>query len=506
MLVQFSEAQRIKLQYCLAGVLLALLAGGIYYPTLVSCYGLQDDYSYLWVVTFEHWHYFDLIGAMGRPLYQLLSQQVFALADSICDLNNIRAFTLLTAWGLALQCYGMARRYDWSAIMAFVLAAAWLSAPAIGLIVAWAVTFPYLFALSLSLLAGELVWQAVARSRFRAGWRLFVAAVLLFTSLLVYQHAAMGYWLVVALVCFSPRGFRWPGWPALLLWIGFFISLLLIYYLFYRIYLQHLIVADSMNLHAAERASITTDILAKLRFLYESLQLTLSIGQFRLWPVLTYVVSAVISAALLREAWRQRSVWPVLGALALVVAVYLPSLLVVESLLKVRLLIVLGLLVLFGLLWALQVLLPRHQWHSVVGLVLIAYLAISEHIAIQRLVELNQAEARAVQTALQEHYSAASNQIAIVRPVPANWDGGASWLIEYGTPTMATWADFARVLVQQLFAETFKTQRLPDVLQCPEANRSDCATLQEQPALPVLDLGHLLREQLAPDWSKTVSD
>ncbi|MCB1809608.1 MAG: hypothetical protein KDJ99_31915, partial [Candidatus Competibacteraceae bacterium] len=91
-----------------------------------------------------------------------------------------------------------------------------------------------------------------------------------------------------------------------------------------------------MNLHAAERASITTDILAKLRFLYESLQLTLSIGQFRLWPVLTYVVSAVISAALLREAWRQRSVWPVLGALALVVAVYLPSLLVVESLLKVR--------------------------------------------------------------------------------------------------------------------------------------------------------------------------
>ena len=105
MLVQFSEAQRIKLQYCLAGVLLALLAGGIYYPTLVSCYGLQDDYSYLWVVTFEHWHYFDLIGAMGRPLYQLLSQQVFALADSICDLNSIRAFTLQIESANANTCW-----------------------------------------------------------------------------------------------------------------------------------------------------------------------------------------------------------------------------------------------------------------------------------------------------------------------------------------------------------------------------------------------------------------
>ncbi|MEZ5591205.1 MAG: hypothetical protein R3F53_11080 [Gammaproteobacteria bacterium] len=506
MLVQFGETQRIKLQHYLAGALLALLAGGIYYPTLFSCYGLQDDYAYLWVVTFEHWHYFDLIGAMGRPLYQLLSQQVFALADSICDLNSIRAFTLLTAWGLALQCYGMARRYGWSAIMAFALAAAWLSAPAVGLMVAWAITFPFLFALSLSLLAGELVWQAVARSRFHAGWRLSVAAALLFTALLVYQHAAMGYWLVVALVCFSPRGFRWPGWSALLLWIGLFISVLLIYYLAYQIYLQHLIAADSMNLHAAERASITTDILAKLRFLYESLQLTLSIGQFTFWPVLIYAVSAVISAALLREVWRQRSVWPVLGALALVVAIYLPSLLVVESLLKVRLLIVLGLLVLFGLLWALQVLLPQHQLHSALALMLIAYLAISEHFTVQRLVELNQAEAQAVQSALQEHYSAASSQIAIVRPVPANWDGGASWLIEYGTPTMAVSADFARVLVQQLFAETFKTRRLPDVLQCPEANRSDCATLQEQPALPVLDLGRLLRQQLAPDWPETVSD
>lgn len=473
-------------EYALFGLLLGALALAAYGNVLNHCYGLRDDYIYLWMVRFGFERWFDLISAMGRPLYQWLSEVLFAYADSLCRLAAVRGLTLASAVLFGLHLHGVARHAGWAPLEAFALAALGITTPAVGLYIGWAITFPFILAMSLGMAAGGLALHG------RLIGQQCLAVGLLYGALTIYQHSAMAYGLAVALAVFTPGRIDTLPWRRLLRAGGLFGLTLLFYYGVYRWQLAQLMAADPEVMKiGAVRTQWVDDIAAKLMFLGQSLMLAASLGQFvsRPWLAISVLMLALIgllTALKRRPGWQGIVLW-----CGLPLAVYLPSVVVAENQLKVRLIAVLGVLSVLYVAWALTVLLPRR---IVAGLLLVVagYSTVAAHIHVDRdIVQLHVAEGAAVTAALRRRYTADAERIAIVRPPARNLVTGGSPLIEYGTPTAAPYPDFARVLVQQLFGEIFRTDRLPEVVQCPEPAQRDCSALAAHPELPVIDLPRL---------------
>ncbi len=480
-------------EYTVVAVIGGLSLLFVYGSVLTACYGLRDDYAYLWVVTFGPQNLFNLIAAMGRPLYQWLSEFVFARADTVCRLAPVRAVTLATTVVLLIQVYALLRRRGWALGEAGCVSWLVCTTPAIGLFVGWAITFPFVAALSLGLAAGELAWLGTGQSGRRCLVYLSCSAVLLYAALNVYQHSAMAYWLAAALVMLKPDGIRFLPWRRLLVFMGLFGLINLIYFAIFKWQLAHFMAIDPQVMQiAAVRTHLVGDPVAKLMFLKRSLLLAASIGQFVTIPWLAAAVIALVVFGWLVAWWRQRHWQSALLILSLPILAYLPSVVASEDELKIRLFCVLSALVLIYLVWALIQLAGTPRRSAPLLLALMVWSGLSAHAKVtQDIVNLHVAERHMVTRALRRDYSAHSRQIAIVRPEPINPLTGGSPLIEYGTPTAAPYADFARVLVQQLFSETFHTHVLPRVLQCKAPATRDCSILRAHPTLPVIDLSKL---------------
>jgi hypothetical protein len=479
----------------LSGVLLA-----VYSKIITQVYGLHDDYSHLWVVTFGQQYLFGLYGTQGRFIHQWLSTWAFGLVDTVADLALLRWFALAALSVFALQIYYLARRMSWPPVAALCLSFSICTTPAVGIYAAWAITFPVVLALILGLQAGALMVLKPNRMGLPNGFYIVLASLLLIAALALYQHAAMAFWLALALYYFAPQTALFC-WRRVVVSLGVFGFSLLAYYAIFKGYVAYF-QTDAVLLEGAARATFSDDPLGKLIFFLQSLSLAASIGQIDNSITIALGVGFIFGAAwLILPANR----WLGLLGLVLLLVAYLPSWIVQESLLKLRLLGVLSSLLIVLLFWAVSVLL--RQWPRYLSAILIGisiFVASSEWRNIQQLISLHQAEYRAVQEALLQHYQADSKAIVITRPAPQNWLSGGPSTLEYGIPTSALLhADFARVLVQQIFAETFATENRPEVIQCTEPERADCAELLYYPDLPLLHLSQLIQAQLPKDWPIT---
>ena len=480
----------------LIGVLLWVYGG-----VIMHCYGLHDDYSHLWVVTYQQQHLFGLYGTQGRIIHQWLSSLAFANIDTVCGLTILRIIALATLGLFALQLYFLARRAGWAVLAALCLSVAICTTPAMGIYVAWAITFPLVFAMSLGLQAGAYVFLGTSGRIPSANVGL--AGLCLIAALAIYQHAAMAFWLTAALCYFAPQAPPLLPWRRLAIAMAVFIAALAVYYAVFKLYLTFFR-DDAVLLEGASRAAFSNDPFGKLIFFLQSLGVAASIGQID-----TTALFIALLVVLLGSAWlMQGASWRLgLLGLGLLALAYLPSWIVQESLLKLRLLSVLSSLLMVLLFWALMTLF--RQWPRYLSVVLLGvsgFTAASEWRNIQNLIILHQAEYIAIQDALIRDYQADSTKIAITRPAPQNWLSGGPSTLEYGIPTAALWhADFARVLVQQIFAETFAAKHLPDVIQCGAPNQDVCPEMAQHAELPILKLGALIKEQLPSDWPLLIS-
>lgn len=481
------------LEYTVTAVLFALLLLAVYGVVLTHCYGLNDDYIYLWVIRYGPRQLFDLISAMGRPLYQWLTEQVFSRADTLCSLASVRALTLASTVALALQLHRLLRRRGWALLEAACLSWMVCTTPAVGLFVGWAITFPFVVAMTLGLASGELAWAGSGRTGQRRLLDLVVAAMLLYTALSIYQHAAMAYWLVLALVVLTPTGMYIVPWRRLGIVTGVFGLTLLLYFIIFKWRLAHFMAVDPQVMQiAASRTHLVGDWSAKLTFLGRSLLLAASFGQFVIVPWLAMGVLGLIMLGWLVARRRLRQWRSALIIVGLPLLAYLPSVVVSEDELKIRLFCVLSALLIVYLAWALLQILatPARAIGPLLGLALWSGLAVHHNVA-RHIVALHVAERKTVSRALQQDYTATATRIAIVRPAALDPLTGGSPLIEYGTPTAAPYPDFARVMVQLLFGELFHSRRPPRIVQCAAPARTDCPALQAHPQLPVIDLRQL---------------
>ena len=196
-----------------AQVDLAVIAGGLfiaYLPAVATTYAYTDDYSHLGV-----WHgaaagnwadAIQLSVEQGRPLTGVISEGLFYLASSISDLWFVRLFSITgiillgVAFHWALVRAGLGRR---SAVLAVVLL---LTLPAYQVYAAWAVLATAPWAALLGFIGGVIATDAlVGHKGGQLAMRLALAAVVLLAALLMYQPAAMMFWVSVAIALVVPR-------------------------------------------------------------------------------------------------------------------------------------------------------------------------------------------------------------------------------------------------------------------------------------------------------------
>ena len=489
-------------EYSLAALLFSLLLAAVYGVTLITCYGLLDDYLHLWVVTFEQTHLFSVLSAMGRPLHAWLSEWLFRIFDSSCQLGYIRALSFLSAVLFCLLLYRTCRRSAWTALEAGSIALFICVLPAFGVYISWAVTFQIITAMALGFLAGELAFAAIITQRNR--FYLVVSALLLLLSLMLYQHAAMAFWLYLAIAVFRPSDTVALSVKQVSGLITFFALVIAAYFVFYQLYLVRLIAADPINQLGETRGALVTDYLAKLIFFFKSLFLAASFGTFAGKFFITLPVLIIALSGLAIRLWRERCYTTGLLWLLLLPLSYLPSLLVAENELLIRLLGCLSALLAIYLFVGISTLLAECHLR-IIRAVIFAGLAVysivmTQHNVATYIVELQSIERTAVVSALQEHYNARSSHIVLRVPEQSNLAVPEQTFIEYGLPSSAA-LTLGKVMTQQLFAETFQTHRKPVIVQCPEPQRDiNCPEVQAYDHLPVIDIPQLLKTTLPGYW------
>lgn len=185
----------------------------VYLPVLLTTYAYSDDYPHLgwwhgtgpatWAGAVQQW------AEQGRPLTGLLVEALFSLASTFGELRLVRLFSVvgivllgvLLHWALVRA--GLGRR--WAALAVVFL----LTLPAYQVYAAWAVLATAPWAAVLALAGGLTAADALAARRGKAlALPLSASAVLLIAALLLYQPAAMVFWVGVAIPLVVPGAAR----------------------------------------------------------------------------------------------------------------------------------------------------------------------------------------------------------------------------------------------------------------------------------------------------------
>jgi hypothetical protein len=189
-------------------IAIALAIVGIYLPVVIVPYAFSDDYPILAIADglgpnpwFGHSLISD-IAANGRPFAGLLDQLVFPSAGTIDNLRFVRLLGVLGIVALALLLHWALVRSRIRPVPAGLIAVLVCTTAAFQVYGSWAVLFNAPYAALLAGAASMLAVEAIDAPRPLVLDRLLAAGALLLAALLIYQPAAMFFWvfLAVALV------------------------------------------------------------------------------------------------------------------------------------------------------------------------------------------------------------------------------------------------------------------------------------------------------------------
>ncbi len=317
-------------------LVIGLAIFGIFLPAVIVPYAFSDDYADLWmVVSGEPSAQFgknvlDASAITGRPFSGLLITWFFKAAGTIENLRFVRLFAVLTIVALALLLHLALVRSRIKPALAALIAVLVCSLPAFQVYGSWAVLFSSPLAALLAGGASLFVVAAIDGPRELVRDRLVGATGLLLAALLIYQPAAMFFWVffavaLVGAVQDSKRSLRMVRTH-----FGVAGVALALAYLQIKLTVHFMGTATT----GAARNSITHDVAGKAHWFFHE-PLYQSLNLFDLTPSRWFaaLVATVASGGTLLWLLRRgaRPLLYVAIALILIPLTYLPNLAVTEN-------------------------------------------------------------------------------------------------------------------------------------------------------------------------------
>ena len=180
-----------------AAAIIAFAVFGAYGIVLSTSFGALDDYTFLHNAILHGYGTRNLLIAAGRPVNGLLLQAGFGVAGSIENLTYLRAVTLVGIWLLSLGLYYVARRNGVAVVTALAIGCGIVLSPSFIVYAVWAQHFTTPVAGLIGLYSGYLSTPASGHGRGRRAPKLLVASGLLVFAMLIYQPAALFFWVAV---------------------------------------------------------------------------------------------------------------------------------------------------------------------------------------------------------------------------------------------------------------------------------------------------------------------
>jgi hypothetical protein len=187
---------------------IAVAVFGMFLPVVVVPYAYSDDYPLLWMAVSgrpDAWFgksIVDVASAGGRPVGGVLLQLAFSAAGTIDNLRYVRLIGIVGVVALALLLHWSLVRSRIKPVPAALIAVFVCSMPVFEVVTSWAVLFAAPYAALLAAGSSLLAVSALDSPRQVTIDRLVGATAMLVAGLLIYQPAAMFFWvfLAVALV------------------------------------------------------------------------------------------------------------------------------------------------------------------------------------------------------------------------------------------------------------------------------------------------------------------
>jgi hypothetical protein len=317
-------------------LVIAVTIFGVYLSTVIVPYAFSDDYPILSMAVglgSSPWLGKNVIDAStvnGRPFAGLLDNFLFSAAGTIDNLRFVRLFTVVGIVLLALLLHWALMRSGIRRTLAALIAVLVCSLPAFQVYAAWTVLSPAPYAGLLGGGASMLTVIAIDAPRNLVLDRVAGATALLLAALLIYQPAAMFFWVFLAVaVVGAGRDSRLTlrlvrthvGVAAVALALAFLVVKLGV----------HIVGKTAPN---ASRNALTHDVVGKARWFFEW-PLYRSLNLFDLTPSRWFAaLVAAVAAAGIVLLLRHRGVRPLLYvgiAAALIPLSFLPNLVAAEN-------------------------------------------------------------------------------------------------------------------------------------------------------------------------------
>jgi hypothetical protein len=309
---------------------------GIFLPALIVPYAFTDDYPILSIADGlgpNPWFgssIIDTVATSGRLFAALLDKLVFSAAGTIDNLRFVRLLAVLGIVGLAFLLHWALVRSGVKRTFAALIAVLVCSMPAFQVYGSWAVLFNVPYAAILGGGASLLAVAAVEAPRDLVADRLAGAIAMLVASLLIYQSAAMFFWVFLAVALIGAAHDERRALRLVRAHFGIAAVALGLTFLIVKVAI-HLIGDAAPN---AARTALTHDVIGKARWffrgpLYGSLSL-LDLTPSR-WLAALVATIAIGGILLLLRHERVRSLpYVAIGALLIPLS-FLPNLVVAEN-------------------------------------------------------------------------------------------------------------------------------------------------------------------------------
>ncbi|HZC29313.1 MAG TPA: glucosyltransferase domain-containing protein, partial [Gaiellaceae bacterium] len=273
-----------------------------YLPVVIIPYAFEDDY---WILGATHglggrpvWQ---TASAGGRPLQGLLLMGIFSVVPDIDSLRLVRLVSVVGVALLGVLVYVALRRSGISRWLATAAALSVVTLPSFQVYASWAVLFEAPFAAILAGLAWLCASSALGGERRALLVRGALAAGLLFTALLIYQPAAMFFW-VFAAIDVLPRNVRLVDGAKTL---GFGVAVAVVAlagaYVVTKVAVQH------YGAPGGGRSTLTHDVVGKVRWFWDQ-PLPNALNLFNLvpkWTIAGVTIAVATLGILLLHARRR---------------------------------------------------------------------------------------------------------------------------------------------------------------------------------------------------------
>jgi len=424
-------------------IVLVLIALAIFYPLFYSEYLYTDEAVQLWL--YRKGSGFQMFLPQGRFIADKLFQWLFSRAHTIHDVTFIRLFSFV-GWIICIPVWyfvikHIATREKLSSLLVFFSVLYLICTPPFSMYVSWASCLELFIANTAGLVSGYSLYSSLHwnGSKIKIGViGPLVCVVFGIVSLFTYQNGFGCFFLPFLLNLISNRkNFR-------IILIGI-ISCLVIYVIYYFLFRYNLSVN---NIGASDRTKISIDLFPKIRFFFGralaiSFHFTYLFNEKDLTGFFVYAVTFI--AWLSADFYVHRDL-PFLSRLirfalilAILVLIYLPSLIIKENYSSNRTLLALNMAVFFLVANTLMMAIKKQETRvTVVAVLSFLFVLNARNNFSQQFLNPIKNEYRQVRNYLETNYNSSINTFYFIRPheeffvrkyhITRSWD-------EFGVPS-----------------------------------------------------------------------